>query len=179
MKKQLFVLLILFFVTLNLFCQNEKQFFVGINPSVTIEPSYPKGAFDINIFPLVIEYPLVNNFNIRGITVLNYGFRNLSSALINIGAEVSVPYYFMFGKNKPAVSSGFFIAAGAAYTRNIYYSHNNVSVFLEPGYNFSFDNKFSLIIDLQYGRTFFIYDDGSRITGNHFGVKVILGWWLK
>jgi hypothetical protein len=158
--------------------QQQKPLLIGFNPSVTVEPAYPKGSFDLNIFPLVLEYPLIQNLDIRAITIANFGFRNTGSALINVGAEISLPYYFMFGKNKPAAPSGFFLAAGSAFTRNLHYHHSNMSVFFEPGYNFLFNDNFSLIIDLQYGRTFFFYDDGSRITGNHFGVKVILGWWI-
>lgn len=174
-------LLILLFILINLctIAQQKKSIFIGINPSVTIEQSYPRGCFDINILPLVIEYNITKNFDIRGISLLNYGFRNLGSALINVGAELSFPYYLNFAKSAPQTSSGFFVAIGSAFTRNIYYNHKNISVFLEPGYSFLWDNKFSLIIDMQYGRTFFFYDDGNTIIGNHFGVKFILGWWVK
>ncbi len=179
MKKLILILLVLVLTKLIAVSQNNKQFLLGFNPSVTIEQTYPKGCFDLNVFPLVIEYPLAKNLDIRAISIVNYGFRNMGSALINIGAELSIPYYFNFGNTLPAAPSGFFLAAGSAYTRNIYYNHNNLSVFFEPGYNFLFNDNFSLIIDLQYGRTFFYYDDGSKLTGNHFGLKVILGWWLN
>ncbi|HNQ69065.1 MAG TPA: hypothetical protein PKN32_11855 [Bacteroidales bacterium] len=177
--KKYFTILIISLICIYSTAQQNKTIFIGINPSVTIEPSYPPGCFDVNIFPLVLEYNITKNFDIRGISVLNYGFRHFSSALINVGAELSFPYYLNFGKSAPATSSGFFVALGSAFTRNIYYNHKNISVFLEPGYSFLWDNKFSLIIDLQYGRTFFFYDDGNNIMGNHFGVKFILGWWVK
>jgi len=178
MKKQILIVSFVFFCGF-ITAQQNKTLLVGINPSVTVESSYPKGCFDFNILPLVVEYNIIKNLDIRGICLLNYGIRNVGSALINIGAEVTVPYYLRFSNSVQQTPSGFFIALGSAFTRNVYYKHKNVSVFLEPGYNFLWDDKFSLIIDLQYGRTFFMYDDGNDIVGNHFGVKVILGWWIK
>jgi len=177
--RKLLIIILISILPVQLFCQETKPFLLGLNPAVTIEPTYSAGSFDVNIFPLVFEYPVISNLDVRVITLFNYGFRNYGSALINVGAELSIPYYVNFSKNKPVVPSGFFVAAGSAFTRNIYYNHNNLSVFLEPGYNFSFNNSFALIIDLQFGKTYFFYDDSSSITGNHFGVKVILGWWFK
>ena len=179
MKKIFIISFFLLTLAITANCQNSKSFLIGINPAVTIEKSYPKGAFDLNVLPLVIEFPVVKDLNFRAITLLGYGFRNYGSALMNVGVEFALPYYFIFGKSKPLHPSGFFVAPGFAYSRNVYYYHNSYSIFLEPGYNFLITDRFSLIIDMQYGRTFFKYDDGISVTGNHFGVKVVLGWWIK
>lgn len=176
--KKLLLSLCLFSLTYASYSQNSGSFLLGINPAITIEPTYPKGTFDINVLPLVVEVPLFNNFDFRAISLVNYGFRNYGSALMNLGFEIALPYYFIFGKSKPVNPAGFFIAPGYAFSRNVYYHHNCSSVYLEPGYSFSFTDRFSLIIDLQYGRSFFRYNDGSKLTTNHFGVKVVLGWWF-
>lgn len=33
--------------------ENQRAHFIRLNPSVTVEPFYQEGEFDINIFPLV------------------------------------------------------------------------------------------------------------------------------
>jgi hypothetical protein len=175
MKRLIFITIFLisaFFAN----AQKLHPIMLGFSPAITIEPTYPKGAFDINVFPIAIQYPgIIDNLDIRFLGLVNYGFRNYGSALINVGGEISLPYHFDFGSGHDYISKGFFIGPGAAFTRNIYYEHNNFSIFFEPGYNFLFNEKFSLIIDMQYGRTYFRYYDGARLTQNHFGVKVVLG----
>ncbi|HOZ30407.1 MAG TPA: hypothetical protein PLL66_05775 [Bacteroidales bacterium] len=177
--KKYSVIFLFVFVCIFAQAQQNKTLLIGINPSVTIKKSYPKGCFDINILPLVLEYNITKNLDIRGISLLNYGIRNIGSALVDIGAEVTIPYYIRFSNSSPQTPSGLFVAIGSAFTRNVFYKHKSISVFLEPGYNFLWNNNFSLIVDLQYGRTFFMYDDGHNITGNHFNVRLILGWWIK
>ncbi|MDD3860756.1 MAG: hypothetical protein PHW83_11200, partial [Bacteroidales bacterium] len=92
MKKHLLILLFIL-ISVYTIAQQKKSIFIGINPSVTIEQSYPRGCFDINVFPLVLEYNIAKNLDIRGICLLNYGIRRFHSTLINIGAEITVPYY--------------------------------------------------------------------------------------
>lgn len=49
-----------------LLAQDDKRFnFIGINPSVTVEPFYDKGEFDINIFPIVYQRSLTKRLDIR------------------------------------------------------------------------------------------------------------------
>jgi hypothetical protein len=177
--KKLLIVFILFFQAFIVFGQKEHAIMLGFSPAVTIEPEYPSGAFDLNVFPIAIQYPsIIDNLDIRFLGLLNYGIRSYGSALINIGGEICLPYHFDFGPGHPVISKGFFIGPGAAFARNVHYNHTNYSVFFEPGYHFLFNDNFSLIIDMQYGRTFFNYDSGQQIVKNHFGVKVVLGWWI-
>lgn len=171
-------LLILICLTLSLGVFSQKSFLLGINPSVTLDKSYPRGAFDLNILPLVIELPVVHNLDVRVITLLNYGFRNYGSALINVGAELSFPYYIHRGEFKNEMKKGFFAGPGLAFSHNIFNNSDITTIFLEPGYSFVLDESFTLIIDLQYGRKFLNYDDGSSLTTNHYGFRVVLGWWF-
>lgn len=163
---------------ISLISVSQNSLFIGINPSVTKEKFYPKGAFDVNILPLTFETTVIQNLDARLILMMNYGFRSTASALISTGAELSLPYYIHRGGFDDGIPKGFYVGPGFAYTRNIHYSNNSFTAFVEPGYSFVWDDGFSLIIGLQYGQTYFRYDDGSRGQTQHFGVKVILGWWL-
>lgn len=159
--------------------QQRRPIMVGISPAATFNKQYPAGAFDINICPIGIQFPaIINNLDIRFLGLINYGFRNYGSAIINIGGEVTLPYHFDFANEHKFISKGLFIGPGVAYTRNVHYLHRNTAIFIEPGYHFIFNEKFSLIIDFQYGRKYFKYDDGAKLTQNHYGVKLVLGWWI-
>jgi len=177
--KKLILIAIFVSIIFGVNAQKIRPIMLGFSPAITIEPSYSKGSFDINVFPIAVQYPsIIDNLDVRFLGLVNYGFRNYGSALINIGGEICLPYHFDFSRNDDFISKGFFIGPGAAFTRNIHYNHNNFSIFFEPGYHFLFNDNFSLIIDFQYGRTYFNYDDGSKLTQNHYGLKVVLGWWI-
>ncbi|MCK9498576.1 MAG: hypothetical protein GX793_09055 [Bacteroidales bacterium] len=168
--------LILFLISFSLFSQT--RVFVGINPSVNLNRDYPQGAFDLNIAPLTVEIPISNNFDIRLISKLNYGFRTTGGALVSAGAEIGVPIYIHRGEFENNIPNGFYISSGFLLLKNLIYKHNEKAIFFEPGYNFVFNDKFSLSLGLQYGRAYYNYTDGSKLQTNHFGIKVILGFWL-
>ena len=81
-------------------------------------------------------------------------------------------------KTRVEPSNGFFVAPVLGLTRNRLAGHNNVGLWLEPGYSLLFDSRFAFSFGLQVGATHFTYDDGTTRWGNHFGVKVIFGRWL-
>lgn len=169
-------LLLIFCVVVK--AQQRPPIMIGVSPAATFNKQYPAGAFDINICPVAIQVPIINNLDIRFLGLVYYGFRNYGSAIINIGGEIALPYHFDFDNKQKSISKGLFIGPGVAYTRNVHYLHRNTAIFIEPGYHFLFNEKFSLIIDFQYGRKFFKYDDGAKLTQNHYGVKLVLGWWI-
>lgn len=44
-----------------LHAQSEhKSNFIGVNPSITVEPFYEKGELDVNILPIVYQTPMSN-----------------------------------------------------------------------------------------------------------------------
>lgn len=158
---------------------SQKYLLIGINPSFNINSEYySNNAFDLNILPINIELPITNNFDIRLISKLNYGFRTTGGAIISAGAELSLPFFIHKEKFENNIPYGFYIAPGTLFLQNVIYKHKQSSIFIEPGYNFLFNNKFSLIIGLQYGRKFFNYNNSNNTQVNHFGIKVILGFWL-
>lgn len=163
----------------SLYAQSENQFnFFGLNPSLTVEPFYEKGELDVNIFPLVYQRPLTKRFDIRITTICNLGIRNQGSEISHVGVETASPIFFKSKEDKEEISKGFFIAPIISTTRNRIEEHNNLGIWVEPGYNLLFDNNFSMSFGLQLGSTYFNYDNGESKWGNHFGVKIIFGKWI-
>lgn len=174
-------------LTLFLFCfatalkaQHDNRFhFLGINPSVTIEPFYEKGEFDINIFPLVYQTALTKRLDMRLNTICNLGIRNNGTKISHFGLETAWPIFFKRKEEQYGISKGFFAAPIISLTRNSIEKHSNIGLWFEPGYNLLFDNNFAMTFGLQLGRTFFNYDEGNNKWGPHFGIKIIIGKWMK
>jgi len=152
--------------------------FIGINPSVTVEPYYHKGEMDINVFPLVYQRPLTRRLDVRLNTIANLGIRNNGSEVSHFGLETAFPFFIIRKEEKKECSKGFFAAPVVSLTRNRLEEHNNVGLWVEPGYHLLFDNRLALSFGLQVGTTYFAYDAGGTKWGNHFGVKVIFGRWI-
>jgi len=156
----------------------SKNNFIGLNPSVTVEPFYEKGELDINILPIVYQRPISKRVDIRLTSILNLGIRNEGNTISHFGIEIAVPIFFKAKESTQESSEGFFVAPIVSTTRNRIEAHNNLGVWIEPGYHFLFDNDFALSCGIQLGGTYFAYDDGQTNWGNHFGVKIIFGKWF-
>ncbi len=162
-----------------LLAQEDKRFnFIGINPSVTVEPFYDKGELDINIFPLVYQRSLTKRFDFRLTSIVNLGIRNSGNEISHFGFETGFPIFFKSKESQKDISKGFFVAPILSVTRNRVEDHNNLGLWVEPGYNLLFDNNFAMTFGLQLGGTYFAYDNGQTKWGNHFGIKIIIGKWL-
>lgn len=162
-----------------LFSQEDKKFnFIGLNPSLTVEPFYEKGELDLNIFPIVYQKTLTKRLDIRITSILNLGKRNTGNELSHFGFETALPLFFQQKENKSEISKSFFVAPILSMTRNRIEEHNNLGLWIEPGYNLLFDNNIALSFGLQLGGTYFAYDNKQTKWGNHFGVKIIVGKWL-
>ncbi len=153
--------------------------FFGINPSVTVESFYEKGEFDVNVFPFVYQRPITDRMDLRFTTILNLGVRNSGNEISHFGIETAIPIFLKKKESKTDFSKGFFIAPILSFTRNSIEETNNLGIWIEPGYNLLFDNKFAMSFGLQLGGTYFIYDTGENKWGNHFGVKIIFGRWFR
>ena len=174
------ILILLTILTFNsAFGQDEKRLnFLGINPSVTVEPYYNSGELDINVLPIVFQRTITNKLDIRATSILNYGIRNGKDKISHLGIELGTPIHFKKKENNFELSKGFFIAPILSLTRNIEANHTNVGTWIEPGYNILFENKFALSLGLQIGGTYFVNDNSANAWGNHFGVKVTFGKWI-
>ncbi len=177
--RSLFLLILLTGCFLSTIAQKERSpHFLGLNPSITVEPFYEKGEMDINILPFVYQKPITRRADLRVTTILNLGIRNKGNDISHFGAELAMPLFLKKKEDKANTSEGFFIAPVASFTRNKIAGHNNLGLWIEPGYHLLFDNRVAMSFGLQLGTTFFAYDDGQTKWGNHFGVKVIIGKWL-
>lgn len=162
-----------------LFAQEDRKAnFIGVNPSMTVEPFYDKGELDINIFPLVYQRPLTKRLDIRLTPILNLGVRNNGNEISHIGFETGFPIFFKTKETNNEISKGFFVAPILSLTRNRIEEHNSLGLWIEPGYNLLFDNNLAMTLGLQLGGTYFPQDNGQAKWGNHFGVKIIIGKWL-
>lgn len=173
------LLALLFCLIQNAYGQKERHVhFLGINPSVTVEPYYESGELDINVFPLVYQRSFSKRLDFRLTSILNYGVRKEADRLSHFGLELGLPVFIQKKENKGEPSEGFFIAPILSLTRNNEEKHTNVGTHIEPGYNFLFENNFALSLGIHLGATFFINDNASNYWGEHFGVKVIFGKWF-
>jgi hypothetical protein len=171
-----FFFLFTFLLISTLFGETDtKSIFIGLNPSVTVEPYYKKGEFDVNIFPVVVEYSINKCIHLRSIIIVNYGFRSGKNSFSHTGLQLAVPV-FPFKKND--FVSGIFLAPGFGCTRNILEHHTNAGLWIEPGYSIPIAGDFRINLSIQCGATHFWYDNRSTKWGNHFGFKFIFGMWL-
>lgn len=152
--------------------------FIGLNPSVTVEPYYEKGELDLNIFPLVYQQSISRRTDFRFISIANYGFRKTQNAFTHLGLQLACPVFLLKKENSSQFSKGFFVAPGTGFTRNLMEKHTNLGFWIEPGYHVLFDDGFSLSFSAQLGATHFWYDDGVSKWGKHFGIKFIFGKWF-
>ncbi|PRY85500.1 hypothetical protein [Mongoliibacter ruber] len=174
-----FGVLIFFFCSFQyaLQAQTDKpSFLIGVNPSVTVEPFYERGEFDINVLPVVFQKRLAERVDLRLTSILNLGIRSERNQISHYGLEVASPIFFK--KNESIYSQGFYTAPIISLTQNRLEQHHNVGLWVEPGYQFYFEDKFSLSLGLQFGATYFTYATQDDSWGSHFGVKVIFGRWF-
>ena len=180
MKKKIFlVFMILLINSITGVAQIKKtKNFIGICPSVTVEPFYQKGELDINIVPIVFQKTISKRIDIRVSTILNYGIRNTSSQISHLGVQMSFPIFLSKKEDLLFPSEGFFISPGLGFTRNRMEKHSNVGFWLEPGYCLKISENWSIFFGVQLGATHFDYDNGTQKWGNHFGIKIVLGRWF-
>jgi len=173
------LLFISLLITQSVFGQDDKRpNFWGVNPSVTVEPFYEKGEFDINILPLIYQTPLTKRFDFRLISTLNLAVRNDGNGISHVGLQAGLPMYFKAKESQTELSRGLFIAPIVSLGRNHLEQHNSLGLWVEPGYNLLFDNDFAMTFGLQFGGTYFPHEDGQTQWGNHFGVIIVFGKWF-
>lgn len=151
---------------------------MGINPSVTVEPFYKKAEFDISIFPIVFQRSVSKRMDIRFTSIVNLGIRESGHQISHLGLETAVPVFLRSKEGRQDYSSGFFIAPVLSVTSNQIEKHQNIGLWLEPGYHLLFDNAVAMSFGLQIGGTYFHYNNGTSKWGSHFGAKIILGKWM-
>jgi len=180
MAKQLIIISILIIIV-NIQVEGQDRHtvnFLGLNPSITVEPFYEEGEFDLNIFPIVYQKTLAKRIDFRISSTVNYGIRKSSNTISHLGGQIAFPIYFTKKEELTNPSAGFFAAPGIGFTRNRLEKHTNIGFWIEPGYNLNISEKWSISFGIQLGTTHFNYDNGEEKWGNHFGVKIFFGRWF-
>lgn len=177
MKSYLIIFTILLFIKTS-YSQEGRAFMLGVNPSITVEQYYEQGELDINIFPAVIQLSINNRIDLRFITLFNVGIRKDVSGFANIGIETALPVYFKKKESLSLPSTGFYAAPILSIAGNKLDQNTHIGLWLEPGYHLSISESFSMVFGVQAGATYIDYKSGEDILAGHFGLKVILGWWM-
>jgi hypothetical protein len=177
--KNFLLLLLLLILTFKLFAEgNKRANFIGIKPEVTVEPYYQKGELDVNILPLVYQHTLNQRIDVRLASIMNLGIRETGTTISHYGFQLAFPVYLQKKEDTSLPSKGLFVAPGIGVTRNNLDKHQNIGLWVEPGYHLVFDDKWAIAFGIQLGATHFSYDDGTAKWGNHFGIKICFGKWF-
>lgn len=177
MKLQISITIIILFAFLAVHSQEKKPVFIGIQPSITKEKSYEKDEFDLNILPLVVEFPVSKRIDLRFTSVLNYHFGN-NQQISDIGVQTVAPIFFGINKTIKERSHGFYVGPVLGLGKNIMNKHFTTTLAVEPGYLFTASKPFTLSLGIQYGGSHFNYKEKNSEWVEHFGIKVNLGFWL-
>lgn len=177
--KQTFFTTILFIVfTGNIFAQSNKSLFIGIQPSITVEPFYEKGELDVNVFPLIIETPIGLRTNFRLAPIANYHFGGSTKGFSDIGLYTFLAIYFRKREIAASRPCGFYIGPVLGFGRNLINKHYTTTLAVEPGYMFEAKKSFTITLGIQFGSSYFSYDSKPNNWAFHWGPKVTFGFWF-
>ena len=177
MKTFYFIFIILICATTTKAQDQKRNFFMGLQPSLTKEKFYEKNEFDINVFPVVLQTGISKRVDIRLITLANYHFGN-AAQFSDLGIELASPIFLKKKETPKSKSKGFFLSPVLGLSTNLMNEHNTINAIAEAGYFFLIGQKFALSASVQYGRSFFFYHHQENENVQHFGVKVNVGlWW--
>ena len=177
MKRFLFISLFLFAGTTISFAQSNFRAFLGIQPSITIEPFYEDGELDVNILPIVLEFPIGNRVDFRILPLMNYHFGGEEQGLSDVGFFTVLPIFFK-SQEESRYPFGFYAGPVLGLGRNLINDHYTTTLAVEPGYFFETKKRFSISLGLQLGSSFFAYDAKPNKWVFHWGPKVSFGFWL-
>ena len=176
--KRVFLALLISFSFGSIFCQTTRNIFIGIQPSITVEPFYEKGELDINVFPLIIEFPIGMRTNIKLSPIVNYHTGGQEKGISDLGMYGVMPIYFNKRESTAAKSYGFYIGPVLGFGRNVLNEHFTTTLAIEPGYMFEAKKKFTIAIGMQFGASYFAYSTEPSKWYSHWGPKVSFGFWL-
>ena len=175
----LLITLIIFHAITKGYSQEGRALMLGLNPSLSVEQYYNEGEFDINVFPLSIQLSMNRHIDLRFISMVNIGIRNDQRGFANIGIESAMPIYFKVKEDRSIPSKGFYAAPVLSIAGNKLDENTHFGCWIEPGYQLGINERFNMIVGLQTGATYITYNSGEADLVYHFGLKVILGWWMN
>ena len=179
MKRISILAFILFYSINSSIAQQRKPIFIGFQPGITQEKFYEKDEFDVNVIPVVFQIPLNKHIDLRFTTIGNYHFGGEENGFSDLGFQVLAPYFLKKKESTHAISKGFYIAPVGGYGRNLINDHGTYVLAAEAGYLFPTSRSFTLSLGIQFGGSYFDYDEEPDLWRQHFGFKINLGFWTR
>ncbi len=160
---------------------NSKSNYIGILPSVLIEPYDNIDAVEINILPLVYEYKIGQGIGIQFRPIVNYRFFKIKSGISQTGATVLLNKYFysLFGHNFWLTPQ---MAIFYTYTYNQIDKIQTMTLGVEPGVLMKFSDVFSFSLNLQPGINYYpdayskAFVESKNGFKSHFGIIFHFGY---
>ena len=162
-----------------IYAQDKHPVFIGIQPAITVEPFYEEGELDVNVFPLLIETPIGSRVTIKLSPLLNYHIGGEENGISDVGLYVVFPVYIKKRETKSDLPYGFYVGPVLGFGRNLLNEHYTTTLAVEPGYFFKANKSFTVSLGLQFGGSYFSYDDNSSKWIFHWGPKIGLGFWVN
>lgn len=153
--------------------------FIGIQPGYTAEQFYEESEIDLNVFPLTIQFPVGKLVDLRLTTLANYHLGGEVTGFADVGLQAVAPIYFKKKEHSKDLPRGFYAGPMVGFSRNLMNDHYTTNLAAEAGYQFPTSKSFSISMGLQFGATYFDYDDQPNVWRNHFGFKVNIGFWAN
>lgn len=178
MRRNIAILSTLLLCQLTVYAQKRPVFW-GINPSITVELPYLRGELDVNMLPVNFQTTLHPRLHLRVGSLLNYGFRSTGNGISHYGFEIATPVFLKAKANPAMAAQGWYLAPIISLSHNPLGKHRNTGLWLEPGFHWLFEDRFALFFGLQFGTTYFNYQNQQNGWGQHFGANVIFGRWRK
>jgi hypothetical protein len=150
--------------------------YVGLIPSVLVEPYDTVDAVEINFFPFLYEFRMGTNndlgFQIR--PILNYRFLKAQNGFSQIGGTMVINKYFLkvFDDNfwlKPQLGIYY------TYAYNRLDKVNTMTLGIEPGAFMKISENFSLSVNLQPGINYYPDKFSQEFVDSENGFKGHLG----
>lgn len=171
------IAVLIFFIN-NLYGQNKRSIYVGIQPSITVEPFYEKGELDINVFPFIFETPISQRVNFRVLPMVNYHIGGVENGVSDVSLFTVLPVFFKKNEDENTKPYGFYIGPVLGFGRNLINDHYTTTIALEPGYMWETNKSFTITLGTQIGASHFGYDSKPNKWVLHWGPKVTFGFWI-
>lgn len=179
LKHSSFILIFLFLgYGTKVSAQTKSDLFIGIQPSITVEPFYEEGELDINLIPVVFEKPVGNRITLKLSPIVNYHIGGLSEGISDIALYAVAPVYLREIAEPSNRPFGFYIGPVLGFGRNMINDHYTITTAVEPGYLFETSKSFTISLGLQLGGSYFNYDSAPNKWVTHWGPKVAFGFWI-
>ena len=162
---------------------NLSKNYLGLIPSVLVEPYDTINAVEVNFLPFLYEFRIGNNndLGIQFRPILNYRFYEVQPGFSQIGATLAVNKYFLNAFKdtswlKPQLG-GYF-----TYAYNRLDKIQTMTLGVEPGAYMRFPNNISISINVQPGINYYPDAASRDFVGTtsgfkgHFGIIVHAGY---